>query len=94
MLKSELPSRFQVISGMKSTAFAEDTPAPPDSLLVKGSWLARANVRVLRNAGGADIEIVPGASYPGLVRLGDRLGAARNVHDVPKDNDRLSQGSS
>ena len=90
VLSQTLPARFQVIPGKISTAFAKEVSAGPDSLLVKGAWLARANVRVRPGTSNTEIDVVPGASYPGLIRLADRVGIARRVRHVLKNADQLT----
>ncbi len=51
-------------------------------MLVRGAWLARANIRILPGADSTEIHVSPGATYPGLIRLIDRIGIARRVHQV------------
>jgi hypothetical protein len=84
-LSKTLPRWFQVIPGKRSTAFAKEVPAEPDALLVKGAWLARANVCVRPRSSSTEIDIVPGASYPGLIRLANRLGIVRRVQHALKN---------
>ena len=48
--------------------------------MVKGFWIDRANIRLVSGSNGTDIEVSPGATYFGLVRLIDRVGIARKVH--------------
>jgi hypothetical protein len=82
VLSSKLNSRYRIIPSMVSKGFAKEVPAGGDAILVKGVWLNRANVRILPCDEGTDIEVSPGASYFGLIRLIDRVGVANKVRRI------------
>jgi hypothetical protein len=64
---------------MTSRDFAKRMPGDANALLVRGSWLARANVRIIAGAQSTEIDVSPGATYPGLIRPDDRVGIVRKV---------------
>ena len=82
VLRNELGSRYDVTPSMTSKGFTKEVPGDADALLVAGRWLQRANVRVVRRADRTEIDVSPGATYPGLIRLIDRVGIARKVHQI------------
>jgi hypothetical protein len=88
-LVESLPSRYKVEVARSSRGFVKSVPADANSLLVTGAWLARANVRVISAPTGTEIQISPGATFPGLVRLADRVGIARTVHHALKRSDQF-----
>ncbi len=79
VLRSTLGSHYELVPLTRSTGFTKQVPGDDHSLLVKGRWFARANVEVIPGDRVTAIEISPGASYFGLVRLFDRMGIARKV---------------
>jgi hypothetical protein len=79
VLRSTLGSHYQLVPLARSKGFTKQVPGDNHSLLVKGRWLARANIVVIPGDQVTAIEISPGASYFGLVRLFDRMGIARRV---------------
>ncbi|MGO9792274.1 MAG: hypothetical protein ACLP8S_23025 [Solirubrobacteraceae bacterium] len=79
LLRDRLPSRYTITPGMTSRGFAKQMPDDANALLVRGSWLARANVRIIAGVESTEIDVSPGATYPGLIRLGDRVGIVRKV---------------
>jgi hypothetical protein len=82
VLRSKLNSRYRIIPSMISRGFAKDVPAAVDAILVKGLWFGRANVRILPREKGTDIEVSPGATYFGLIRLIDRVGVSHRVRRI------------
>lgn len=79
LLRDRLPSRYTITPAMSSRGFAKQMPDDANALLVRGSWLARANVRIISGAESTEIDVSPGATYPGLIRVGDRVGIVRKV---------------
>jgi hypothetical protein len=71
---------------MTSRGFAKEVPGDANALLVKGRWLARANLRIIPGAGSTQIDVSPGATYPGLIRLADRIGIVRKVQHALADS--------
>jgi hypothetical protein len=92
VLRNRLPSRYRITPAMTSRGFAKEVPDDANALLVQGRWLARANLRVIPAAGGTEIHVSPGATYPGLIRLADRIGVVRKVHHALADSGELSWG--
>jgi hypothetical protein len=82
VLSSKLNSRYRIIPSMISKGFTKEVPAAGDAILVKGVWFNRANVRILPREAGTDIEVSPGATYFGLIRLFDRVGVANKVRRI------------
>jgi hypothetical protein len=82
VLRNALGSRYGVTPSMTSRGFAKKVPGDANTLLVSGSWLQRANIRIVPGADRTEIDVSPGATYPGLIRLIDRIGIARTVHQV------------
>ena len=82
VLSSKLNSRYRIVPSTMSKGFAKDVPAAGDAILVKGLWFNRANVRILPRDNGTDIEVSPGATYFGLIRLIDRVGVAHKVRRI------------
>jgi hypothetical protein len=82
VLSSKLNSRYRIVPSMMSKGFAKEVPAAGDAILVKGLWFNRANVRILPREGGTDIEVSPGATYFGLIRLIERVGVANKVRHI------------
>jgi hypothetical protein len=93
VLREKLPSRYTITLAMTSRGFAKEVPDDANTLLVKGSWLARANVRIIAGVEGTEIDVTPGATYPGLIRLGDRSGIVRKVHHALMDSDELTRSN-
>lgn len=82
VLRDRLPPHYRITPAMASSGFATDIPDSANALLVKGRWLARANVHVIPGAGSTQIHVTPGATYPGLIHLADRIGIVRKVQHV------------
>jgi hypothetical protein len=82
VLSSKLNSRYRIVPSMMSKGFAKDVPAAGDAILVKGPWFDRANIRILPREKRTDIEVSPGATYFGLIRLIDRVGVANKVRRI------------
>jgi len=93
VLRSELGSRYGVTPSMTSTGFAKNVPGDANTLLVSGSWFQRANVRIIPGADRTEINVSPGATYPGLIRLIDRIGIARKVHEILEHAPELAEAS-
>ena len=58
-----------------------------------GEHGSRANIRIITGADSTEIEVGPGATYPGLIRLGDRIGIVRKVHHVLSDSVELNRSN-
>jgi hypothetical protein len=93
VLRGKLPSRYTITLAMTSRGFAKEVPDDANALLVRGSWLARANIRIVAGADNTEIDVSPGASYPGLIRLGDRIGIVRKVHRALADSGELTRSN-
>jgi hypothetical protein len=93
VLRSKLGSHYQITPGMKSTGFTREVPADDNTILAKGSWFERANVRIVPGSGRTEIEVTPGASYFGLIRLIDQLLLARKVHRALENAPELAQAT-
>jgi hypothetical protein len=90
-LRAQLASRFTVTPSRMSTGFGKEVPGDANTILVAGSWLERANVRVVPGVGSTEIQVSPGASYFGLIRLVHRVGAVRTVLHALQDAPELGR---
>lgn len=79
VLRDALGPRYTVKASVLCTGFRKEVPGDANTLLVEGGWFERANIRIVANAGSTDIDVTPGATYFGLIRLIDRIGLARRV---------------
>jgi len=93
VLRNELGSRYGVTPSMTSRGLAKEVPSDANSLLVSGSWFQRANVRIIPCPDRTEIDVSPGATYPGLIRLIDRIGIARKVHQILEHAPELAGSS-
>ena len=91
VLRSQLGSRYELVPSAISTGFTKQVPKDQNSMLVKGRWFERANIRIIPSAQATEIEVSPGASYFGLVRLVDRLGISQKVRRILEKAPELSQ---
>jgi hypothetical protein len=82
VLRNALGSRYGVTPSMTSRGFAKEVPGDANTLLISGSWFQRANIRISPGADHTEINVSPGATYPGLIRLIDRIGIARTVYQI------------
>jgi hypothetical protein len=90
ILRSKLDSHYELVPSAISTGFTKQVPEDKNSMLVKGRWFERANVRISSNAEATEIDVSPGASYFGLVRLVDRLGIAQKVRRILENAPELT----
>jgi Flp pilus assembly secretin CpaC len=79
-LRQKLGASYRITSSTTSSGFGKEAPDDANTAVVKGFWFDRANIRIVSGPGGTEIEVSPGATYFGLVRLIDRAGIARKVH--------------
>ena len=90
VLRSNLEARYELVPSAMSTGFTKQVSQDANSMLVKGRWFQRANIRIIPNSGTTEIEVNPGASYFGLVRLVDRLGISYKVRRILESSPELS----
>ena len=90
VLTTGLGRRFEVVPSMTSRGFRTEVPGDGHALLVKGTWFERANVRVRPGATDSQVEVTPGATTFGLVRLVDRIGLAHRVFRILEHAPELS----
>jgi len=79
-LRQKLGAGYRITPSMTSSGFGKEAPGDANTAVVKGFWFDRANIRIDSGPNGTEIEVGPGATYFGLVRLLDRVGIARKVH--------------
>lgn len=89
-LRNKLGPSYQVIPSVTSKGFVKEVSDETNTILVKGKWFQRVNIRILPRSNNTEIQVSPGATYPGLIRLIDRLGAARRVHQVLENSPELA----
>jgi hypothetical protein len=77
VLRSKLAAHYELVPSAMSTG-------------VKGRWFERANIRIIPSSETTEIEVNPGASYFGLVRLVDRLGISHKVRRILESSPELS----
>jgi hypothetical protein len=92
-LRARLPSRYTITPAMTSRGFAKELPDDANALLVKGRWLTRANLRIIPGAHSTQVHVSPGATYPGLIRLADRIGIVRKVQRALANSGELSRSN-
>jgi hypothetical protein len=80
VLRRELGSRYTVTPSMMATGFGKELQGTPNTVLVAANWLERANIELTAKANGTEIDVSPGATYFGLIRLIHRAGLVRKVH--------------
>ena len=66
VLRRELGSRYTVAPSMRATGFGTKVQGGPNTVLVAGNWLERANVELTPKTNGTAIDVSPGATYFGL----------------------------
>src|SRR5271166_5418660 len=79
ILRSKLGTHYELVPSAMSTGFTEQVSKDTNSMLVKGRWFERANIRIIPSAQTTEIEVNLGASHFGLIRLIDRLGVSHKV---------------
>jgi hypothetical protein len=82
VLRRELGSRYTVTPSMMATGFGKSVQGSPNTVLVAANWLERANIELTPKANGTEIDVSPGATYFGLIRLIHRAGLVRKVHQA------------
>ncbi|HEY7145316.1 MAG TPA: hypothetical protein VH637_13810 [Streptosporangiaceae bacterium] len=92
-LRDKLGSRYHVEAATKSVGFTREVPADDNTMLVKGGWFKRANVKIVPGTGSTEIQVSPGATYFGLIRLIDQMLVTRKVHRALADAPGLAQSS-
>jgi hypothetical protein len=80
VLRLKLGSRYRITPSVTSRGFAKEVSDDPNAMLVRGAWLARANVRIVPGADGTEIQVSPGATYPG--RRHALVESLRGVRDL------------
>ena len=82
VLRGRLGSRYTITPGKRAKGFGKEVSGDANSLLVAGSWLERATVEIAGLEHGTEIEVSPGATYFGLIRLVHRIGLVRKIHNA------------
>jgi len=90
ILRDKLGSRYQITPSVTGKGFFKEVPDDANTMLVKGNRLERANLRVDSGAHNTEIHVSPGATYPGLIRLIDRIGMARRVRQILENATELA----
>jgi hypothetical protein len=82
VLRSRLGTRYTITPGKHATGFGKEVQGDANSVLVAGNWLERSTVTIASDENSTDIEVSPGATYFGLIRLAHRVGLTHKVHNV------------
>lgn len=82
MLRRELGSRYTVTPSMMATGFGKEVQGSPNTVLVAANWLERANIELTPTMNGTEIDVSPGATYFGLIRMIRRAGFVRKVYQA------------
>ena len=90
ILRNKLGSRYQITPSVTGKGFFKEVPDDANTMLVKGNRLERANLRVDSGDHSTEIHVSPGATYPGLIRLIDRMGMARRVRQILENASELA----
>jgi hypothetical protein len=91
VLRERLGSRHRITPSRTSKGFVKEVPDDANTMLVSGSWFARANVRIVSATNGTEVHVSPGATYPGLIRLIDRISVVRRVRRAIEQAPELSR---
>ena len=91
VLRAKLGAHYELVPSAMSTGFTKQVSKDTNSMLVKGRWFERANLRIISSAETTEIEVTPGVSCFGLVRLIDRLGISHKVRRILENAPELSQ---
>jgi hypothetical protein len=91
VLRDRLGSRYRITPAMTSRGLVKEVPGDANSMLVRGTWFERANVRLVPGTDTTEIQVSPGAIYPGLVRLIDRVSIARKVRQALENAPELAR---
>jgi hypothetical protein len=79
VLRERLGSRHRVVAFRTSKGFVKEVSDDANTMLVSGTWFERANVRILSGTDETEVQVSPGATYPGLIRLIHRITVVRRV---------------
>lgn len=82
VLRRELGSRYTVTPSMMATGFGKQVQGGPNTVLVAANWLERVNIELTPKTNSTEIDVTPGATYFGLIRLIQRAGLVRKVHQA------------
>jgi len=82
VLRRELGSRYTITPFMMATGFGKEVQGGPTTVRVAANWLERANIELTAKTNGTEIDVRPGATYFGLIRLIHRASLVRKVHQV------------
>jgi hypothetical protein len=82
VIRRKLGPHYTVMPSMMATGFGKKVPGGPNSVLVAANWLERANIQITPMTNSTEIEVSPGATYFGLVRLIHRAGLAHQVRQA------------
>jgi hypothetical protein len=82
VLRARLGNRYAITPGKQAIGFGKEVQGDANCMLVAGNWLERATVTIARHEDSTDIDVSPGATYFGLIRLAHRVGLAHKVHNV------------
>lgn len=91
VLREGLDSRHSITLSVSSKGFAKEVPGDANTMLVRGSLFERANVRLVSGTEGTEVHVSPGASYPGLIRLIDRISVVRRVRRAIEQASELAR---
>jgi hypothetical protein len=93
VLRRELGSRYTVTPSMMATGFGKKAQGNPNTVLVAANWLERANLQITSKTNSTEIDVSPGATYFGLIRLFQRAGLARKVHQALEHAPELAESN-
>lgn len=79
VLSERLGARHRVTPATTSRGFVKEVPDDANTMLVSGRWFERANLRIASATNSTEVHVSPGATYPGLIRLVDRITLVRRV---------------
>lgn len=90
VLRRKLGSRYTVTPSMMAAGFGKAVPGDTNTVLVAATWLERANVRITARTKCTEIDVSPGATFFGLIRLIHRVGVARKVRQALENAPELA----
>ena len=82
VLRARLGNHYTITPGKQGIGFGKAVQGDANSVFVAGNWLERSTVTIASHENSTEIEVRPGATYFGLIRLAHQVGLAHKVHNV------------
>jgi hypothetical protein len=89
VLRTKLGPRYQVTPGVTSR-FYHQTPAGPNSALIRRHWFEQASIQVIAGPGSTEIHVGSAANFTPTALLINRVGIIRKVHRMLEQSPELA----